>query len=73
MVPRHRAIGADDLRVNDNQYDVFLSWKVFDLAAALLFEAAASLAIMRNGVDCRAVQTTRLQPVDAPPTFYWAV
>jgi len=73
-VPCRRAIGTDDLRANYDQHAAFLSWKVFELAAALLFEAAASLAIMRNGVDCRAVGTTRLQPVNAPrtPTFYWA-
>jgi len=42
--------------------------------SALLFEAAASFAIRSDGVHSRAVQTTRLQPVDAPrmPAFYWA-
>jgi hypothetical protein len=46
MVPRHCAIGADDLMANDYQHDVSLSWKVFDrlvrVERSLELEASAN-------------------------------
>ena len=48
------------------------SCKLFDLAAALVFEAAASPAVMRHrGLRCA---DNAVAAVDAPPTpvFYWA-